>query len=268
MKRRILAALAAVTVALCSLGSTGCTVTSSNYNAMSDYDFTSIELVQLEGPKDGDTIAIIDTDLGEIRAVLYKDLCPNTVGKFIERANAGEYNNNSIYAIVKDTYFVSGGHVNDKGNYTGRNDDSEVIEHEYNVNLWPFRGSLVAYSDLPGYTDARYYVIDNDDTMTQEQIDELKDSMKSSDKYTDDQKKNLINLFDKFIEVGGLFGMAGYVTVFGQTYEGLDVIEKITARQSDENTYKPLEDIYVKSVTISTYDSEASTGENSGTAEN
>lgn len=50
--------------------------------------------------------------------------------------------------------------------------------------------------------------------------------------------------------------MAGYVTVFGQAYEGIDVIEKITARQSNEKTYKPLEDINVKSVTISTYSSE------------
>ena len=114
----------------------------------------------------------------------------------------------------------------------------------------------MAYSELPGYSDARYIICDNDDTMTQEQIDELKNSMKESDKYTAEQKANLDNLFDKFMEVGGVFGMAGYVTVFGQAYEGIDVIEKITARQSDEKTYKPLEDIFVKSVTISTYSSE------------
>lgn len=261
MKKRILAALAAMTVAVSSLGQTGCTVTSSNYNAMQDYDFSSIDLVQLNGPEDGDTIAIIDTDLGEIRAVLYDQYCPKTVEKFIERANAGEYNNNSIYSIIKDTYFLTGGFVNEKGNYTGRKDDSEALEHEYNVNLWPFRGALVAYSDLPGYSDARFIVCDNDDTITQEQIDELKKSLAESEGRTDVEKANLNNLFDKFIEVGGVFGMAGYVTVFGQAYEGLDVIEKVTARQSDENTYRPLEDIYVKSVTISTYTSEDSTAE-------
>jgi peptidyl-prolyl cis-trans isomerase B (cyclophilin B) len=256
MKKKLLAAFAAITVAVSALGMSGCTVTSSDYNAMADYDFTSIDLVQLEGPRDGDTIAIFDTDLGEIRAVLYDQYCPKTVAKFIERANAGEYNNSSINAIVKDTYFMAGMHLNDKGQYVGRDDDSEALEHEYNVNLWPFQGALVAYSELPGYSDARYIICDNDDTMTQEQIDELKNSMKESDKYTAEQKANLDNLFDKFMEVGGVFGMAGYVTVFGQAYEGIDVIEKITARQSDEKTYKPLEDIFVKSVTISTYSSE------------
>lgn len=256
MKKKLLAAFAAIAVAVSALGMSGCTVTSSDYNAMADYDFTSIDLVQLEEPRDGDTIAIFDTDLGEIRAVLYDQYCPKTVAKFIERANAGEYNNSSINAIVKDTYFMAGMHLNDKGQYVGRDDDSEALEHEYNVNLWPFQGALVAYSELPGYSDARYIICDNDDTMTQEQIDELKNSMKESDKYTAEQKANLDNLFDKFLEVGGVFGMAGYVTVFGQAYEGIDVIEKITARQSDEKTYKPLEDIFVKSVTISTYSSE------------
>lgn len=253
MKKRISAICAALAAAV---GLTGCTVTESNYNAMQDYDFSEMTLVQLEEPKDGDTIAIIDTDLGEIRAVLYEDYCPNTVANFVERANNGEYNDISVNAIYGGTYFVSGCHLDEDGNYVGRDDDSEVVELEYNVNLWPFKGALVAYCDLPGYSDARFLVCDNDDTMTQEQIDELKSSLTESDKYTAEAKTNLSNLFDKFIEVGGVFGMAGYVTVFGQAYEGLDVIESITARQSDESTYEPLDDIKIKSVTISTYQSE------------
>ena len=83
MKKKLLAAFAAIAVAVSTLGMSGCTVTSSDYNALTDYDFTSIDLVQLEGPRDGDTIAIFDTDLGEIRAVLYDQYCPKTVAKFI-----------------------------------------------------------------------------------------------------------------------------------------------------------------------------------------
>lgn len=263
MKRRILATLTAAAALAGALLLSGCTFTSSNYNAMQDYDFSSIELVQLEAPEDGDTIAIFDTDLGEFRAVLYEEYCPNTVSKFVERAKAGKYDNLPIYAVVQDTYFLTGGHENDKGVYTGRDSDDEAIEHEYNVNLWPFRGSLITYSELPGYSDARYIVCDTDRSMTQEQIDELKNSMMNSDKRTDVEKANLNNLFDKFIEVGGVFGMSGSVTVFGQTYEGLDVVEKISALQSDEKTYRPLDTVMVKSVTISTYDS----GEEKNTAE-
>ena len=174
MKKRIIAALAALSVLGSTLALSGCTFTSSNYNAMQDYDFSSIQLVQLEAPQEGDTIAIFDTDLGEFRAVLYDEYCPNTVAAFVERANAGKYDGLPVYAVVQDTYFLTGGHENDKGVYTGRDSDDEALAHEYNVDLWPFRGALVTYSELPGYSDARYLVCNNDDTMTQEQIDELK----------------------------------------------------------------------------------------------
>lgn len=265
MKRRIFAAFTAAAALASSLALSGCTFTSSNYNAMMDYDFSSINLVQLEPPEDGDTIAIIDTDFGEIRAVLYEEYCPNTVAKFVERAEAGQYNNLPVYAVVTDTYFLTGGFEDEKGQFIGRKDDSEALEHECNVNLWPFRGALVTYSELPGYSDARYIVCNTDPTMTQEQIDELKQSLAETENRSDVEKANLSNLFDKFIEVGGVFGMAGTVTVFGQTYEGLDVVEKISALQSDEETYRPLETVMVKSVTISAYNSEEAG--NSGSAE-
>ncbi len=254
MKKRILSMLAAGAMLLSSLSFSGCTFTSSDYNAMQDYDFSSINLVQLEQPKPGDTIAIIDTDYGEFRAVLYDEYCPNTVGKFIERAKAGEYNNKPVYYVVTDAYMMSGGFENDKGSYTGRQNDSEALEHEYNVNLWPFKGALVAYSELPGYSDARYIVCNVDKTITQEQINELKQSLYDNKNYTDVEKSNISNLFDKFIEVGGVFAMGGYVTVFGQTYEGLDVVEKITSLKSDEKTCRPDETVMVKTVTISTYE--------------
>ena len=158
MKKRIIAALAALSVLGSTLALSGCTFTSSNYNAMQDYDFSSIQLVQLEDPQEGDTIAIFDTDLGEFRAVLYDEYCPNTVAAFVERANAGKYDGLPVYAVVQDTYFLTGGHENDKGVYTGRDSDDEALAHEYNVDLWPFRGALVTYSELPGYSDARYLV--------------------------------------------------------------------------------------------------------------
>lgn len=259
MKKRIIAALAALSV-MGTLALSGCTFTSSNYNAMQDYDFSSIELVQLEPPQEGDTIAIFDTEYGEFRAVLYDEYCPNTVAAFVERAKAGKYDGLPVYAVVEDTYFLTGGHENDKGVYTGRNSDDEAIAHEYNVNLWPFRGALVTYSELPGYSDSRYLVCNTDSTMTQEQIDELKKSMTESEKRTDIEKANLSNLFDKFIEVGGVFGMAGSVTVFGQTYEGLDVVERLCAIQSDEKTYRTVENVLVNSVTIGEYHADETTG--------
>ena len=186
----------------------------------------------------------------------------NTTCKRLSEVLAEELGN------PKTAVWLGPGHVEEfyKGipNCMVIDSDDEALAHEYNVDLWPFRGALVTYSELPGYSDARYLVCNNDDTMTQEQIDELKKSMTESEKRTDVEKANLSNLFDKFIEVGGVFGMSGSVTVFGQTYEGLDVVEKLCNIQSDENTYRAVDTVLVKSVTISEYHAD---GESSGTAE-
>ena len=44
------------------------------------------------------------------------------------------------------------------------------------------------------------------------------------------------------------------MTVFGQTYEGLDIVDVITSQDSDpDNEYQPYEDIMINSIEISTY---------------
>ncbi len=244
--KKILAAAAAFTITLVS----GCTIVRSNYNAMEDYDFSQMQLVQLEPPQEGDTIAIFDTDYGEFRTVLYEDYAPNTVKAFIEKAEAGEYDNLPVYGVMTGYYFMSGGHENEKGAYTGREDDNGLILNECNVNLWPFRGALMSYSEETGYGDARWFVCDNDKEVTEDAINQLKESVKNRENAS--ERDNLNYLFDKFLEVGGVFGLSGVVTVFGQTYEGLEVVEKLCAIETNDSNF-PIETVMIKSVTISEY---------------
>ena len=59
-------------------------------------DFTSTER-QFNPPADGDTIAIFDTSLGEVRAVLYPDAAPMAVYNFVGLARSGYYDNTTIW---------------------------------------------------------------------------------------------------------------------------------------------------------------------------
>lgn len=43
-------------------------------------------------------------------------------------------------------------------------------------------------------------------------------------------------------------------TVFGQVYEGMDIVDKIAAVETDSSTNKPLKDVTIKSITIETYE--------------
>ena len=253
--RKILAAAAAAAMLTLS----GCMMTNGGNNAMHSYDFTQMELIQLEPPKEGDTIAIVDTDMGEFRVVLYEEHAPRTAAQFIKLAQAGEYDNRPVYGVMTDMYFLTGGYENEKGAYTGRKKDSELIENECSVDLWPFKGALMSYSERTGYGDARWFVCNTDaESLTQEAIDDLKS--KVTEKENAIERDNLTYLFDKFYEVGGVFGLSGTVTVFGQTYEGMETVEKLCALTSNENG-RPYEEIMIRSVTISEYTTEENTNE-------
>ena len=243
---------AGLIAAAAALSLSGC-ISTKTYNAMENYDFVNMntDFIQLREPQEGDKIAIIDTEYGEIRAVLYEQYAPNTVADFIGRAENGEFDNKTVYGVMPDVYFMTGGHENDKGAYTGRTSDDELIANEYTPDLWPFCGALVSFSEKSGFSDARWFICNTDkESLTEETINQLKEGV--SNREDEKERENLLTLFDKCYEIGGVFGLAGYQTIFGQTYEGLDVVEKLCNIPSDSNLRTTV-NVTINSVTISEY---------------
>ena len=253
MKKIKAAVLAAALV--CSVSAlSGCKKSESRpENGMMSYDFKQMNLdyIQLKPPSAGDKIAIIETDLGEIRVALYEEYAPNTVKNFIEKANAGVYNDMPVKGVKRDIYFLTGGYEDDNGNYVGRQSDGELLDNEYSVDLWPFAGALLGFSEKAGKSDARWFIINNDEeTLTEDAIIELKEGAK--DIQDEAEREKMTAMFDKFYEVGGVFDCAGEYTVFGQTYLGLDVVQKLTRiAASDEGEATEL--VKIRSVTISEF---------------
>ena len=249
LKKIIAAVLAAAAIFTFS----GCRQSSAPPNGMTSYDFKEMNMdyIQLKPPSAGDKIAIIDTDYGEIRVVLYEQYAPNTVRNFIKKAEAGVYDNMLVKGVLDDTYFLTGGKEDAKGNYIGRDSDDELIENEYSVDLWPFTGALLSFSEKAGSGDARWFIVNNDaESLTEEAINELKEGVKSREDETEREK--MIAMFDKFYEVGGVFGAAGENTIFGHTYLGLDVVKRLTHIPADDNG-EVTETVMIKSVKISEF---------------
>lgn len=250
MKKILAAVLTAATV----LSFSGCRRQQTHENGMVNYDFSkmNVDYIQLKPPTVGDKIAIIDTDYGEIRVVLYEQYAPNAVHNFIKNAEEGVYDNMPIKGVKNDVYFLTGGWEDKKGNYIGREEDTEPITDEYSVDLWPFTGALMGYSENPGFNDARWFIVNNDaESLTKEAIDELKEGVIQNREDTVEREK-IITMFDKFYEVGGVFGLAGENTVYGQTYLGLDIVKKLTRIPADDN-FLATEEVMIKSVTISEF---------------
>lgn len=217
-------------------------------------DIGTMKLVQLEDPKEGDPIAIIDTSVGEIRMVLYPQYSPNAVKNFTDLAEKGYYDNTYVFDS-QDGAYAGCGAKNQNG--TVGDDTDERIERELHQDLWPFRGAVcminTEYSRtlkekfLGGgtyYCGSRFNII-NSIKFTDDISEELRESSPSK------------ALADAFITKGGIPNFSQQMTIIGQTYEGLDVVDKLASLEYDGTGQynKPTPDVMIKSVRISTYSS-------------
>ncbi len=244
MKKRIATLLAAVTLLITTL--TGCSLFEKKpTSALGTYDFKQMDLVQLREPNDGQPMAIISTKYGEMRVVLYPEYAPNMVANFIARVNDGFYDGKDVFAIYKDAYFLTGAETIE--GTSGVTSDGNPIPNECTVNLWPFKGALLSYNATEGYGDSRFFIV-NDVPLTEEELAQLRS-------YTDEEGNRALpeELISAFVEVGSIAHVAGVYTVFGQVIQGLDVVEKITAIESDEETLAPKESVKIDKIVMSEY---------------
>lgn len=63
---------------------------------------------QLEAPKAGDTVAIIETNLGTIKIKLFAKETPKTCANFIGLVQKGYYNGTVFHRVIRD-FMIQGG---------------------------------------------------------------------------------------------------------------------------------------------------------------
>lgn len=220
-------------------------------------DLKKVKLMQLEPPKDGDPIAIMHTTCGDLTYLLYPSECPNAVENFVQLAENGTYDNTYIFRVEQGIFFA-GGAPNPDGSLSDEisNDaPQESVRQEITPTMWPLRGALCAlktksdsgfFRTLVGkqvsYNGSRFLVA-NSISMTDDIINGLK--LQGEDN----------PVAQAFIEHGGIPNYAQQITVFGQLFEGFDVLDAITdvALQGEEGSYRPAEDILITSVEIGEY---------------
>ena len=200
----------------------------------------------------GDVFAVFKImDYGEITVKLLPHDAPNGVQKFIELANRGYYDGKAIHRVVPDEYFPV--------------ETSENARHFY--------GALCFAKSNEGNYCQFYFVNNNqsvDITAISEKIrsqlaeEAISSRMLPEEKtFYEDYCKKLESIPDavkeKYKEVGGDFALDGESTVFGQTVEGFDVLDKMSQAElipgneiDDEQNIdsRPIDAIIIESVEI------------------
>ena len=97
--------------------------------------------------------------------------------------------------------------------------------------------------------------------------------LSNSKRFDEETKKQLMDasqnkeLGEAFAENGGIPNFSQQMTVIGQTYEGIEIVEQLSQLETDDSqngTYKiPKEDIMILSVTIDEYSAEENAAEES-----
>lgn len=221
-----------------------------NQAKLPSFDYDNVKMVQLQQPKDGQDIAIINTTVGEFKVALYKEYAPKTVENFINLANQGYYDGKYIYKIQDDTFFFAGT-TNKNGVIVGKDDknyetENKTLDIEKSDNLWALKGSLISMG--PDYKGAGTFITG---VNTMKFDDKLKNKLKKA-------KNANTDIVNAFLDKGGVPVLPHEYTIFAQTYEGMDSFEKVFKVDVDKKG-APKEDIKINSIKISTYSSNGST---------
>ena len=210
---------------------------------------------QFTTPAVGDTIAVFDTSLGEVRAVLYPDTVPMAVYNFVGLARSGYYDNTSIWRSEYG-FAVQGGDATGTGTGGSTIWSNNPYPLEASADLKHYAGALCAAfaagGDVQGGNSQFYFVTAlPDSASSEEQQAEL-----AQNGYTDSQVA-------AYAAAGGLPYLDNTDTVFGQVYQGMDIVDAMacvdTVKDEDGNdTYRPTEEaaITIYHVTITTYAAE------------
>ena len=230
----------------------------------------TMKLIQLEDVKEGAPIAIVDTTLGEFRFVLYPEQSPNAVKNFTELAESGDAQTGRLKKPPLRS-FICGVFNSDSGAYSaagsklkngempeGYDVNRELVERELHQDLWPFKGAVCVLNTTVDrtfkekvfgggtyYNGSRFAIIN-----TIEFDEETKNQLMAA---SDNEA-----LGQAFTDKGGIPNFSQQLTVIGQTYEGIDVVEALASLETENNgIYKiPKEDIMINSVKIDVYKSE------------
>ena len=193
---------------------------------------------QLKTPETGDTVAIMHTNMGDIKLKLFPEKTPKTAENFITHAKNGYYNGLIFHRVIKD-FMIQGGDPLGTG-IGGESIWGGKFEDEFDTELHNLRGALCMANAGPNTNGSQFFIVQASETPSNmlEQMEELTDSEFPRD------------IIEAYRELGGTPWLDFRHTVFGQVFEGMDIVDKIASVKTVND--KPCDDVVITSIDIET----------------
>lgn len=188
---------------------------SSDQSTIMKNDATSTsDSDQASPPKSGEQIAILETSKGTIKIKFFPEIAPETVKNFVELSRKGFYDSLTFHRVIPG-FMIQGGDPLGSGlggeSYKG---PGTTVKAEFSDKLEHIHGavSMARKGDDINSASSQFFIVQN---------------------------------------AQGFHQLDGDYTVFGQAYEGLDVVDTIVKVKRTSNDM-PIEPVVIKKVTIET----------------
>ena len=197
---------------------------------------------QLKELQKGDTVAVIHTNMGDIKIKLFTEKAPKTTENFITHSKNGYYNGIVFHRVIKD-FMIQGGDPTATG-MGGESIWGKNFEDEFDVELHNLRGALSMANAGPGTNGSQFFIVQASSVPANmlEQMRGMSGSFPS-------------DIVDAYETLGGTPWLDFRHTVFGQVISGMDAVDKIAATQVGTND-KPIEDVVINSIEITVFGGE------------
>lgn len=192
--------------------------------------------IQLSTPQKGDTLAVMHTNMGDIKIKLFPEKAPKTVENFVTHSKNGYYNGLKFHRVIND-FMIQGG--DPRGNGTGGESIwGGSFPDEFDPELHNLRGALSMANSGPNTNGSQFFIVQAREVPANmlEQMRDLEDNGFPAD------------ITAAYAELGGTPWLDFRHTVFGQVTDGMDVVDAIAAVETNNDV--PCEDVVISSIDI------------------
>lgn len=193
---------------------------------------------QLEMPNKGEKIAVISTNHGDIKVRLFPDVAPKAVENFITHSENGYYDGVIFHRIIKN-FMIQGGDPDGTGR-GGKSIWGTPFKNEVTPEFRHIYGALSMANAGPDTNGSQFFIV---------QGGKIEPNVINQMKNLGDEGGFSEDVINAYESMGGAYWLDGKHTVFGQVFEGIDVVEEIANVETGASD-RPKEDVIINTVLI------------------
>ena len=204
----------------------------------------SIKSVVKNTPKEPvkeNEVGVIETNYGTIVVKFFPDVAPVHAMNFKRLANAGYYNGTTFHRVIPG-FMIQGGDIlsrDDNPSNDGSGGPGYSIPAEFSETPH-YRGRLsMARSQDPNSAGSQFFIVQRKKL--------TKDDIQNAEARVGRQFPDSVEA--TYLKRGGTPFLDDQYTVFGEVIKGMDVVDKITAVQTNDKD-KPLEPVVMTKVYV------------------